>query len=385
MKLRCCIDPTIPLLEQALQPFARLYPVAESELSTELLRRLRCQVLIVRTHVRVDAQLLERTPVRFVASPSAGLDHIAVEELRARGITVAHAPGCNANAVAEYTIFAVLRWALILGRPLSKERIGIVGFGHIGRRVALYARRLGMEVWVNDPPLERQGFAFPEWVHPVPLAELLRGCQVVTVHVPLTRTGEFPTYHLLGEQELGYLQRVTLLVNSARGGVVDELALLRELERRELFLAFDVWETEPRPRWELAVRAMLATPHIAGHTWQGRVRCTWAIVQALAQWAGFTCPDELFHEALSQAPRTPPVPWDDPQELHQLLCERRRLPQDTQQLQLWRLLPESLQAETFQRFRQSYPRRYELLRIDPTWEWYRADLLPSPVPGEEAL
>ncbi len=366
-QLVCCADPTIPLLPEVLQaqPNLRLYLVPGTELSGALLRRLRCQALFIRAGTRVDRTLVAGTAIGFVGTPSSGIDHIAVEELHELGITVAHTPGCNANAVAEYVVIALLLWAGRTGRQLTGERIGIVGFGNIGRRVAAYAYRLGMEVWTYDPPLQRQGFRFPVWVRSVAsLHSLCAGCSVVTLHVPLTRSGPDPTWHLLGTEELRLLPAGALLVQTSRGGVLEEAAAEELLRSKELFVAVDVWEREPLVNWAVAERALLATPHIAGHTWQGRICCSWQLVKQFAQWAGIAFSDAPFRRALAECPPPPSqIPWDEPEQLLRLLQGRRRLHEDFHVLRSWQRLPEPQQGRAFRAFRESYPRRPETLRL----------------------
>ncbi|MCS6965487.1 MAG: 4-phosphoerythronate dehydrogenase [Candidatus Kapabacteria bacterium] len=361
----CCIDPTIPLLAEALQPFVRLYCLPGTELSPEILKRLRCHALFVRANTRVDAALVAGTPIRFVGTPSAGIDHIAVEELQQLGITVIHTPGCNANSVAEYVLVALLLWAAFPERRLSTERLGIIGFGNIGRRVASYARQLGMEVWVNDPPLARQGFRFPEWVVYAPtVRELCAACSAVSLHVPLMRSGPDATWHLLSYEELALLPQGSLLVQTSRGGVLDEAALEAILPEKRSVLALDVWEQEPSVNWHLVDHAVLATPHIAGYAWQARVRCSQKLVHHFAKWAGIVIPETPFLAALEYVPPPPTeLPWTNPKELLKLLQQRRKLGEDTHSLRAWRRLSPSRQHHAFRTFRESYPRRYETLSL----------------------
>ncbi len=360
----CCVDPTIPLLAEALQPVARVHCIPGAELSSAVLKRLHCHALLVRSSTRVNAELLTGTSVRFVGSASSGIDHIAIEELQAMGIAVAHTPGCNANAVAEYVIIALLMWALLWKHPLSSIRLGIVGFGHIGRRVAHYAHRLGVHVYVNDPPLARQGFSFPEWVTYVPgLPELCAICSALTLHVPLTHNGPDATWHLVDTEELNLLGPNSLIIQTSRGGVLNESALERTLEYKPLSIALDVWEQEPLVNRTLALRALLATPHIAGHTWQARVRCSQTLAHRFAEWAEVELSDAPFIEALADIPPPPAVPWDDPEALLHLLQQRRRLHEDSQALRAWSSLPVAGQRQAFRSFRESYPRRYETLTL----------------------
>ncbi|MEN3027491.1 MAG: 4-phosphoerythronate dehydrogenase [Chlorobiota bacterium] len=362
-RLVCCFDPKIPLLAEFLGSHVDLRPIEGPKLSRAVLRQLRCDALFVRAHTRVDASLVEGTSVRFVGTPSSGIDHITVGELQELGITVAHAPGCNANAVAEYVIVALLLWEALLPKQLSEECLGIVGFGHIGRRVARYARRLGMEVWVYDPPLARQGFEFPEWVRCVPtLRELCRNCSATTLHVPLTRSGPDATWHLLDSELLAEIPSGALLIQTSRGGVVAESALEVAIAGKQLSTAIDVWEHEPRCNWRLAENALLATPHIAGYTWQARVRCTYTVVRHFAAWARLPIPEAPLRSALeSVEPPPSTIPWEDRPTLLRLLLQRRKVDVDSHTLRSWRHFSPSRQEQAFRSYRDNYPRRPETL------------------------
>ncbi len=232
-----------------------------------------CDALFVRSVTRVNESLLGFTSVRFVATASSGIDHLDTAFLERQHIQWADAKGMNAPTVAQYVLYVLLRWAKEQKRDLSRCTLGVVGYGTIGKIVAALGNALGMRVLLNDPPLEEESFPFPEVYSVVPLHDLLQSADVVTVHVPLTTEGKYPTLGLLGERELKLLQTGILLINSSRGGIVDEFALLDMLQNGEpVVTAVDVWEGEPYPNTALVRKVWFPTPHIAGYSAEAQMR-----------------------------------------------------------------------------------------------------------------
>jgi erythronate-4-phosphate dehydrogenase len=297
---RIVADDAIPHVEAAFGAFGEL-----RRLPGRAIRRsdlAHADVLLTRTVTRVDADLVEGTPVKLVASATAGVDHIDRSALQNLGITVVHAPGANAQAVVEYVLSAIVDAAAqrpsgwLRGRP-----IGIVGFGNIGGRLARLLRSLGLCVLTSDPPLrelvERGGV---DAVRPaadaatargeafVSLPELVARAGIVTLHVPLVETGPWPTRHLVDEEVLGHLADDALLINTSRGEIVREDALRRWLARQGGRAVLDVWDHEPHVDPALVgERGLLrATPHIAGYTVEGKARATARIHVAVAEHLG---------------------------------------------------------------------------------------------------
>ena len=240
-------------------------------------------VLLVRSVTRVDAALLAETPVRFVGSATIGTDHVDLPWLAAAGIWFAHAPGCNAMAVAEYVLQVVLDWACEQGRSLANLSVGVVGVGNAGGRVAHLLAAAGCRVRCCDPPRAAAGDAIDGgWVS---LDEAL-ACDVVTLHVPLTGQGGHATRHLLGASALSTLSPDQLLINSSRGPVIDNTALLACLESGGPAVVLDVWETEPGVPPALFARVRRGSPHIAGYSVEGRTRGSLMVYQALCEHLG---------------------------------------------------------------------------------------------------
>ncbi len=239
-------------------------------------------ILLVRSVTSVDRALLDGTPVRFVGTATAGIDHIDTAYLTNAGIAFADAPGCNARAVAEYVFAVVLLDCAARARSLTKISVGIVGFGHVGQQVAGLFTRCGVRCVINDPPRARWDSA----ISYAALDEVLK-CEVVTLHVPLTADGADSTLSLIDSARLAALSSDTLLINAARGGIVDEAALN---SRTHPCVALDCWVQEPTPHQATLARAWLASPHIAGHTIDARWRATGQLAQRLAEFLHESAP-----------------------------------------------------------------------------------------------
>ena len=240
--------------------------------------------LLVRTRTQCNAHLLEGSAVKFVGSATIGTDHIDLDYCRHAGITVANAPGCNAPAVAQWVLSVIGHWMQHNG-IFSPESLtlGIVGVGHVGSIVARWARQLGFNVLLNDPPRAAQN---NDNEHFVALGELLAGSDIITFHTPLTRQGQWPTWHLCDAGFLQQAQRCRLLMNAARGAVCHTQALLQWHGD----LAIDCWEGEPEISRELLGRVVAGTPHIAGYSLEGKQRGTHMVQAALARHFGLNIP-----------------------------------------------------------------------------------------------
>lgn len=274
--LTITLDENIPYAAEAFSTLGQIRLLAGRAMCNADLQET--DILVVRSVTKVNAQLLAGTPVRFVATATAGFDHIDLDYLREQGIGFARAPGCNAVSAAEYVLAALCHWSLIQEKPLQGRSIGIIGHGNVGSRVRQLCENMGMYCVVNDPPLQEQGHT---GLYPI---EAALACNVVTLHVPFTRNGQHPTFRLLNAARITALRPGTLLLNTARGGVVEENALLARLQARsDLDVILDTWENEPAINLELLRHTLLGTPHIAGYSLDGKVRGTEMVYRACCQ------------------------------------------------------------------------------------------------------
>ena len=239
-------------------------------------------VLLVRSVTKVTRDILVGSPVKFVGTCTIGTDHLDLEYFNQTGIQWASAPGCNARGVVDYVLGSLFTLADLDGADLSRRTYGVVGAGQVGGRLIDALRGLGWDVRVCDPLREPAAGE----VH-VSLDEILAECDVISLHTPLTRSGPAPTWHLLDAEHLARLRPGAWLINAARGPIVDNQALRQLLsERDDVQAVLDVWEHEPSVDLALADLCVLATPHIAGYSLDGRQRGTEQIYQAFCAWQG---------------------------------------------------------------------------------------------------
>lgn len=234
--------------------------------------------LVVRSKTTVDSMLLDGSRVAFVGTATAGTDHLDVDYLNQSPLAWCAAPGCNANSVSEYVTAALCTLAHRRGKALGDLTIGVVGVGQVGSRVVKKVEALGLRVLQNDPPLT---VATGNPVY-VPLEQVLREADVISLHVPLTRKGRFPTFRMANCKFFAHVKPGCTFINASRGEVVDEEGLIFALEHGAVSQAvLDVWNNEPFVEPHLLEKAALGTPHIAGYSFEGRLAGTRAVYREL--------------------------------------------------------------------------------------------------------
>ncbi|GAA0784365.1 4-phosphoerythronate dehydrogenase PdxB [Marinobacterium sediminicola] len=270
-------DENIPALVPLFQRFGTLRTCAGRSMTAEDLKD--ADVLLVRSVTRVSSELLKDTPVRFVGTATIGTDHVDQEWLHQQGIGFSSAPGCNADSVVEYVLSSLLQLAFEQRFSLLDKAVGIVGVGNVGGRLQQRLQAMGIQVLLCDPP--RQAVEGGDFVS---LDHVLKEADILALHTPLTREGDWPTYHLLNANNLPRLKQNAVLLNAGRGPVIDNAALLAVSQSRpDLTLVLDVWEHEPAVDVRLAERCAIATPHIAGYSLDGKIRGTWMLYKALCE------------------------------------------------------------------------------------------------------
>ena len=278
--MKIVADENIPLLMECFSGIGKVVPVSGRNITAKEL--VDADALLIRSITRVNESLISNSPVKFVGTATAGFDHVDHECLHNRGVYFTNAPGCNAVSVVEYVMAALDILAERDNFDLRERTVGIVGKGQVGGRLYQLLNNLGVTVYANDPLCEVD----PD-VQFLALDELLARCDVICLHTPLTTTGDYPTHHLIGAEELERMQSGTILVNAGRGGVVDNQALKTCLQNnKDLSVVLDVWEFEPDADPELIERVDIATPHIAGYSLDGKIRGTEIIYHAFCQFFG---------------------------------------------------------------------------------------------------
>ncbi|VEJ56026.1 4-phosphoerythronate dehydrogenase PdxB [Pragia fontium] len=255
--------------------------VAGRQLNSESL--VDADALMVRSVTKVNQALLSGSKVRFVGSATAGTDHVDEVWLKQNGIGFSAAPGCNAIAVVEYVFSSLLMLAERDSFRLADKTIGIIGVGNVGSRLNHRLKALGIKTLLCDPPRARTDNSETFW----PLEKLVKEADILTFHTPLYKDGIDKTFHMVDEAVLAALPPGRILINACRGAVVDNIALMRALEKgKRLSTILDVWEPEPDLLLPLLKMVDIGTPHIAGYTLEGKARGTTQIYQAFSEFLG---------------------------------------------------------------------------------------------------
>lgn len=353
--MKIIADENIPCVEQAFASLGEVSLLPGRSMQAADVRD--ADVLLVRSVTRVDAALLDNSSVRFVGSATIGFDHVDRDYLQGRGIGFSTAPGSNATSAAEYVVSVLMVLSAQQGFELAGKTVGIIGCGNVGSRVRQRLTALGMHCLVNDPPLEAQGVQDDF----VPLESVLQA-DIVTLHVPLERAGQFPTFHLVNAARLQQLGPGAIFINTARGAVADNQALDDALERRDdLTVVLDVWENEPAISTGLLQKVALGTPHIAGYSIDGKLRGTGMIYDAVCR--HFDMPAQ-WH-ARDAVAATPAYRLTrDPQEdvlatLREAVLSVYDVREDDARLRETLVLPDAERSAAFDALRKNYPVRRE--------------------------
>jgi len=364
MGLRILADENIPCVHDAFARFGTVRTRPGRRISVKDVAA--ADVLLVRSVTEVGRELIGTAPLRFVGSATIGTDHVDRDFLQAREIPFAHAPASNADSVADYVVAALLLLARRRGVSLEGRTVGIIGCGNIGGRLVRRLPALGLTVLQHDPPRARAAEANGRPHDFRPLTPVLQASDIVTLHVPLTTDGPDPTHHLVDAAFLDRLRDGAWLLNTSRGRVVNGDALLAARRRGDVAaMGLDVWEHEPSPALPLVQAADVATPHIAGYAYDGKVRGTDMLYRALCEqlgveptWTGTATLRPAAKDALQCTPPDPRLPATEWR--HHLACQAYDLQTDDTALRAIPARPGEARAKAFQQLRRTYRRRREL-------------------------
>ncbi len=375
MLIKIVSDANIPFVEEVFSSFGTLDLVPGHEITPSTLFDV--DVLIVRSVTSVDESLLAGSAVRFVGSATAGIDHIDHEFLNRCGIGWANAPGCNAESVVEWVLAALFYLSQLNNTPVLESTLGIVGCGEIGGRLARRATALGFRVLANDPPRAREAAEKDGRSHFVSLKTLLEQSDIVSLHVPWLDDGPDATENLIGESELEWMKKGAWILNTSRGGVVNESLLIDSIREGKLGAsAVDVWKGEPRPNQKLQELVDICSPHIAGYSRDAKRNCIQTIADRVASY--FSTPgSEADREA--SIPIRLKMPETDPRTnpetfIHRIVEQMYRIEDDVVRMRSLPVHDSRARETAFRRQRWEYPPRhtfgrYQLPSSGLTDEW----------------
>ena len=272
-------DKAIPYVKEAFSSLGEVHLLSAKEITSATLQD--ATGLLVRTATKITPSLLNRSTVKFIGTATIGTDHIDLPYIADRHIQFSSAPGCNAVAVAEYILTALFCLEQKTGVSVRNRTLGIIGAGNTGSALKMKAEAIGVKCLLNDPPLAEKS-SDSQFSH---LDEIARKADIISIHVPLTHSGKYPTFHLIDEPILHQLKPGTIIINTSRGETVDSQALKSNRERLGPII-LDVWENEPHIDPELLHKVDIATPHIAGYSLEGKIRATKMIYRAACDFFG---------------------------------------------------------------------------------------------------
>ena len=351
--LSIIVDDQIAYADKVFSKFGNILLVDGRTIDKEKVKN--ADILLVRSVTKVDESLLENTKIKFVGSATSGIDHIDTDYLEESNISFSYAPGSNANSVAEYVLNSLIAKSQN-SKPsfsLSDKKIGIIGYGQVGSRVKHFMDIFDVKCLLNDPPLfdktNDQSF--------VDLEEVLQS-DIVTLHVPLTKISEYPTYNLVSDNFLEKLNPNAIFINTSRGEVVNERALLSfKKNNPESSLILDVWRDEPNINMDLLEKVFIGTPHIAGYSREAKIRATKMLFDALKKFfkTNFDYPKLAEEENISITPNisNPDRP------IESIISQHWNIFEDNISFPHYSNLSDNERPLFYDSLRKNYPIRYE--------------------------
>lgn len=280
--MKIVIDDKIPYIQEAASLIAdEVVYIKGSDIQNDDIRD--ADALIIRTRTRCDESLLKNSKVKFIATATIGYDHLDTDYLEKAGIQWSNCPGCNAKSVGQYVQASLLLLEKEKGYQLNQLKIGLVGAGHVGTAVQAALSPLGVTVLLNDPPkMQSMAGNKENTTTYCSLQDIMEQCDIISFHTPLIRNGQWPTYHLADKKFFANLKQRPVIINTSRGEVVDNTALLEAINEGQIREAIiDTWENEPDINLELLKKTYIGTPHIAGYSADGKANASRMAIEAV--------------------------------------------------------------------------------------------------------
>lgn len=310
--MKIIIETHVPYLHGILEPYAEVVYLEPEKITPAAVRDV--DALIIRTRTRCDAELLDGSNVKFIATATIGLDHIDTAYCDRAGIYYTNCPGCNAKGVCQYVEAAINELGMF-EHPES-HTIGIIGIGHVGSLVTSMADARGMNILQSDPP-KNIG---------VSLDEIAEKCDIITFHTPLDKEGEFATYHMADKAFFAHCMNGATIINAARGGIIDEAAALDAVRSGKIaHFVIDTWEEEPYIHQDFMNVVDIATFHIAGYTQEGKHNASQMSLDALCKY--FSLPSLLIEKIFVPLHADSGTDW-----IRKADCSLRSFPEGFEQL-----------------------------------------------------
>jgi erythronate-4-phosphate dehydrogenase len=353
--MKIVADENIPFVKESFSSIGDVQTIDGRAISASTVKD--ADILLVRSITRVDEELLTGSRIKFVATATIGFEHIDTEFLAKNNIGFASAPGSNANSVAEYVVAALLEVAKGLGITLDGKSIGIIGVGNVGNRVEKKCRALGINPFLNDPPLFRKTGDRKY----LPLKDLF-DCDIITLHTPLTFEGVDKTYYLADKKFFNSVKKGCIFINTARGPVADSQVLKDAIKGGSIKAAvLDVWENEPNIDIELLEMVDIGTAHIAGYSLDGKIAGLIMIYKAACDYFGLKPAKDMCDFLPEPAVPVIEIDGDNDEQgkLRQIVSKIYDIRSDDSALRNMLKMPTDKRAVYFDRLRKEYPVRRE--------------------------
>lgn len=341
-------DKNIPYLKGVAEKLGNVTYLDGADFSHDTIKE--ADTLIVRTVTHFDETILRGTNVKLICSATIGYDHIDTAYCDAHNIVWKNAPGCNSGSVQQYIISSLITIASKKGFKLQDKTIGIIGVGNVGKKVAKACETLGMRILLNDPPRKRSE-GNNDFVD---LKDIMEGADIITFHTPLIKEGEDRTLHMANSDFFSSLKKKPIIINSARGSIVDTVAIKDALKAELISGAIiDCWENEPRIDIEYLSMVDIATPHIAGYSADGKANATRMSLESVANF--YNLDKSSIIDIQAPTPSNPIIDLDNykntENRIYEAILETYNPMKDFTQLKA--------APDTFKQLRNEYPLRRE--------------------------